>query len=743
MMDHGHRRSLHAGRRQRSPGPPTVAQGPDVALAAVLSPAVDRLRASSAITYVPVEGGRALSAAVVVGGPLSIFTTVERMSVEDERYTAAEAKRTGKQAVLSHPESLNLPSRLDVTMPFSYTVVSTPVRVFGRISAVLTMLWVPPRGPRDIPYEELSYCAGVAVELARELEKIGEQYVAVRGASAPVFLLPENRRTSDRGNYGDSEDSGVSLLYHVYKLASALAEASRLTDVIEAVVNRIMEPVGAQCMAVLTYDAGRPHVVGYAGYPPDTIRPLARVSAGSDDVDQQMLLPEEPLFLEDDSAPSRERLGPFAQDMEASALLPLVSGGQRIGALVLGFADRRHFAAEERSALVTMAGLLAQSLERARLFEAEHALAQGLQQGLLPHKLPHIAELDTAARYFPAAAGGAVGGDWYDVLTLPDRKVGLVVGDVEGHSPTGAAVMGQIRSGVRAYATEGHGPADVLGRTSRLLSELGTDLFATCCCVWIDCAAGTAEVSCAGHPAPVICSPGGQAVTPDIPTGVPLGVTPDIPYRSGEVVIPPGTILALYTDGLVHSHTLDLAAGIRRVRDVLRDDDGQRLEQLADRLTAITGGEARRRDDDVALLLARYDGALPGTQRRVSRMSVQRHDLKAVKDVRRFVNDALLHWGRDGLCRETELLTTELVTNALIHADSDVDVRLREYPDRIRVEVRDSDPRPPMPAPITLTEEADTDSEHGRGLVIVETMASAWGKSPSGRGKSVWFEVSD
>jgi anti-sigma regulatory factor (Ser/Thr protein kinase) len=123
-------------------------------------------------------------------------------------------------------------------------------------------------------------------------------------------------------------------------------------------------------------------------------------------------------------------------------------------------------------------------------------------------------------------------------------------------------------------------------------------------------------------------------------------------------------------------------------------------------------------------------------------MFVQRHDLRAVCDVRRFVRSALSHWNEDALADDAELMATELVTNALIHADSEVDVRLREAEDRIRVEVRDSDPRPPLPAPITFTSGADGDSEHGRGLLIVEALASAWGNAPRGRGKSVWFEMS-
>ena len=689
-------------------------------LAAALRRAVQDLHASTGIAYVPVDEGRSLAAVTVVGTPVSLYTALEGIGVDNERYTPAVAYRTGEQIIGSCPGTLPAPSTADVTMPFPYTVASTPVAAAGHDVGVLTLLWVPPLGPRQLLPEEKKRCTRWADAMAHDLDIARQRHARARPASVPFFLLPGAE---------DTLGSNVSFLYDFQKVASALTQAVRPQDVIETVVQRIMAPFDAQSMLVSVLDDGRSRVLGYTGYPPEVTR-SGPVPA-----------PGEPLFLENDTDLAAAHLGPLAEGVRACALLPLVSEGRVTGTFVLGFDHPRRFGAEDRAVLVSMTGLLAQSLDRARHFETEHAVVRRLQQGLLPHMLPHLEELDTAARYVPAP-GADVGGDWYDVLTLPDGNVGLVIGDVEGHSPTGAAIMGQIRSVVRAYATEGHGPADVLGRTNRLLAELGTDLFVTCSCIWLDRAAGTAEISCAGHPSPLLRLPDRSVEVADPEAGIPLGVAPDTVYHSVEVTLPPGTVLALYTDGLIHSRGTDLVSGTKTLCRLLAEADEQRLEELATRLLGITGEDAgEEREDDVALLLARYDGALPGAHRRVSRMSVQRHDLQAVREVRHFLHAKLREWGWREVSYDVELLATELVTNALVHADSDVDVRLREYPDRIRVEVRDCDPRPPMPAPITVTEEVDADAEHGRGLVIVEAVASAWGNSPSGRGKSVWFEV--
>lgn len=179
---------------------------------------------------------------------------------------------------------------------------------------------------------------------------------------------------------------------------------------------------------------------------------------------------------------------------------------------------------------------------------------------------------------------------------------------------------------------------------------------------------------------------------------------------------------------------------MERLGRVLADHCGDDLEVLADRIVA-DRREWRVLADDAALLLVRYEGAHPQGHRRTARMSVQRHHLQGVAQVRLFLRDLLSQWGRVRLQDTLELVTTEVVTNALIHADSEVELRLREYPDRIRVEVRDSDPHPPVPTAIVADEETNQEAESGRGLLIVDALAGDWGSSPAGRGKTTWFEI--
>jgi anti-sigma regulatory factor (Ser/Thr protein kinase) len=280
----------------------------------------------------------------------------------------------------------------------------------------------------------------------------------------------------------------------------------------------------------------------------------------------------------------------------------------------------------------------------------------------------------------------------------------------------------------------------VLTRANALLFQLGAELLVACCCVWVDCLEGAAEIACAGHQGPLICAPQQEVVTiaEDL-IGPPLVVDDDTTYGATNMTLSPGTVLALFTDGLVRSHSTDFATGIGAISGMLAQSPDC-LEDVADRLTAPVA-DAQRREDDVALLLVVYRGGQQAPGRRVAHLAVQRHDLEAVAAVRRFVRDRLASWGWTSKCDEAELLVTELVTNALIHADSEVDMWVREQRDRIRVDVCDWDPRPPLPAPITFTEEFDSEAEHGRGLLIVEAVASAWGKTPRGRGKSVWFEL--
>jgi serine phosphatase RsbU (regulator of sigma subunit)/anti-sigma regulatory factor (Ser/Thr protein kinase) len=404
-----------------------------------------------------------------------------------------------------------------------------------------------------------------------------------------------------------------------------------------------------------------------------------------------------------------------------------------VGVCCLTFADERTLTAEEQVALMMLADLLASAVERARLAAYEHTLAESLQRTLLPRSLTALPGVVTTARYVPARAEAGLGGDWYDVLQLSDGRIALIVGDVEGHSTDSAIVMGQLRSAVMAYAKEGHDPAAVLSRAGRLLAELDTDLIATCCVAFLNVEDGVVEAARAGHPAPLLRGPDGRLEYLDVVAGVPLGVA-ECAGTNSSTVVPPGATLMLYTDGMYRARTGELS---RSTLEVLAGADGD-LEELADQLveTAADG------HDDLILLLARFEGGVPGASRRIEQLEIPRHDLAGVAAARRFVRDCLVRWDAAEVTDALEVIASEAVTNALIHADSAVDVRMREYDDRVRLEVRDSDAHPPLPSAMSVSDEAEQSSaEHGRGLMIVDSLATAWGSSPHGRGKTVWMEL--
>lgn len=714
------------GNLARASSPVTALAAEDRMLAATLRRAVHELRATTGTAMVPLEDGRTLANVVVVGDPMSVFTVADRHPVDDDRYTGAVAYRTGRQCVRVRSET---PGGVRPAMPFPYAIVATPLADDeGQAFGVIVLMWADPVGWTAKSARLRHRCKSLADELSRELLRQGGLSPRGHSAEAPRFVL-----APPTGEDPLLESVSLSLVYQVGRLSAELSRAPGLREVVETASARIMESFGARCLAISVVDQGRPRLLGYGGTGPEFAARLVSASTGTleeETATGAASSPDRPLFFE-----AVETDEPIS----AYCLLPLTADDQDSGTLALGFGRPRTFRADERAALATVAQLLAQSIGRARQFETERRLAQELQQGLLPPALPQHAEVDIAARYVTPATG-AVGGDWYDVVTLPDGNVGLVIGDVEGHTPRAAALMGQLRSVIRAYAAEGHRPADVLTRTNRLLADLGTDLLATCCCAWLDLEAETAEIATAGHPVPLLGRPGRAFVASEPPEGIPLGVRPDTRYASGQAPLPEGTVLVLYTDGLVRSRSLPLDDGTEALHARLTEPGEPRLEVLADRLLEITGA-GDRRDDDTAVLIAQFLGLGPDRRQRVARTFVQRHDLRAVAEVRRFLRAQAQDWSWESVSSDLELAVTELVTNGLVHADSEVEVRLREYADRLRVDVRDSDPRPPLPAPVLASGVTDSESEHGRGLLIVDALAASWGNSPSGRGKSVWFEL--
>ncbi|WP_157875809.1 ATP-binding SpoIIE family protein phosphatase, partial [Streptacidiphilus griseoplanus] len=297
---------------------------------------------------------------------------------------------------------------------------------------------------------------------------------------------------------------------------------------------------------------------------------------------------------------------------------------------------------------------------------AEQGLASWLQRIMLPRRMPQVPGITVAARYSTGAGtqGLEIGGDWYDVIPLPGAHVGLVIGDVQGHNVHAAAVMGQLRAALRAYAAEGHDPAAVVGRASRFLADLDTGLFATCTYLDLDTLTGSAEIVRAGHMGPLVRGPHGHSAWPAAEGGLPLGIEPEHSHPVTRMELEPGSTLLLCTDGAVGSRTLDLDSGARGLREHLAGSPVDDLEALADTMAELARGQ-HDGPDDLALLLARWDAPADHVLRRRLRRAVDPADLVAVSRVRRQLRTALRRWGVPELADTAELLASELVTNAL------------------------------------------------------------------------------
>lgn len=528
-------------------------------------------------------------------------------------------------------------------------------------------------------------------------------------------------------------------LVQVY--TEALAEAVTVDDVTDVITRLVMPAFGAAGVLVYLADSGRLRLVGSAGYTPDAVRRLDGQPIDGAAPVAEVLRTRVPLFVTtleeyERRYPQRSEFSTLTHK-QAWAFLPLLVPGRPLGTLTISFEEPREFVASDRAVLLSLAGFLAQCLERARLHDNEHELATALQRGLLPALLPTIEGVTSEGRYLPATEGIAVGGDWYDVIALPTGGVGMVVGDVQGHSVAAAALMGQLRHALRAYAAEGHDPVTVVGRTNRFLCDLDSGLFATCCYICVDVANGMAHVVRAGHPQPLRQSPDGPVELLDIEGGLPLGIDPEQVYPETVVPLISGDVLLSYTDGLVESRAVDLGAGTQRLvvaASSLRKELGPDLSTLADHLVALSLDDGHR-SDDVAVVLLRYDGLTPEQRPLHADFAIDAGDFSGPARARVFLRMTLQAWDAMAVADAALLLTTEIVTNALRHGDGHVALTIRRTGPRIRVEVSDGDLRQPK-----LVDAASTDTG-GRGMHIVATLAQAWGTRPQGAGKTVWFDL--
>ncbi|MEU2115569.1 SpoIIE family protein phosphatase [Streptomyces sp. NPDC016459] len=418
-----------------------------------------------------------------------------------------------------------------------------------------------------------------------------------------------------------------------------------------------------------------------------------------------------------------------------AVLAPLRGRRRVIGAAVfLRRPERAGFEPNDLLVAAQLATHTALGIDKAVLYGREAYIADELQRTMLPDSLPQPTGVKLASRYLPAAETARVGGDWYDAIPLPGSRVALVVGDVMGHSMTSAAIMGQLRTTAQTLAGLDLPPQEVLHHLDEQAQRLGENRMATCLYAVYDPVSHRITIANAGHPPPILLHLGGRAEVLRVPPGAPIGVG-GVDFEAVELDAPAGATLLLYTDGLVESRLRDVWTGIEQLRERLAataqltgPDHSPPLEALCDDVLDMLGPGDR--DDDIALLAARFDGIAPSD---VAYWFLEPEDA-APGRARRLARRALARWDLEELTDSVELLISEVVTNAVRYAERPVTLRLLRT-DVLRCEVGDDSPQLPR-----QRRARDTD-EGGRGLFLVNRLARRWGATRLSGGKVVWFEL--
>ncbi|MFF3323892.1 SpoIIE family protein phosphatase [Streptomyces sp. NPDC002889] len=422
-------------------------------------------------------------------------------------------------------------------------------------------------------------------------------------------------------------------------------------------------------------------------------------------------------------------------------VVPLIARGLVLGMISL-WRSRRTDAFEEDDLKLAeeFASRAALCIDNARRYTQQHDAALTLQHSLLPHDVPSHPAVEVAYRYLPADAETGVGGDWFDVIPLSGVRVALVVGDVVGHGIHAAATMGRLRTAVHTLANLDLTPDEVLSHLDDLVDRLAAEqepteesfpevLGATCLYAVYDPAARHCALARAGHPPPVLVTSDGQARLLDVPAGPPLGLG-GLPFEAAEMTLDEGSLLALYTDGLIQGRKRDVDESVADLCAALTSP-AQSLEEIC---TAVEGALLHNRPgdgvaDDVALLVART--------RVLAKEKVATWELPveatAAAQARALTTAQLTEWGLEDMIFTTELIVSELVTNAYRYGDGPIGLRLIRN-DHLICEVSDTGSTSPH------LRRARTTDEGGRGLFLVAQLTERWGTRYTRDGKTIWTE---
>ena len=514
------------------------------------------------------------------------------------------------------------------------------------------------------------------------------------------------------------------------EVTAALSVATTVLDVSNVCLDKALESVGAEAgFVVLKGPAGTRtvEIVTSSGYDDVALEAWQALDLDSNVPFARAIASGEPVW-----ALSDEEISAFTDVRETRAAgwvsLPLMARAGARGALHLSFRSPRSFTEEDRAWLQSMVTQCGLALERASQYEAEQTIAETLQRSVLPSSLPRVDGVELAARYLPGSADLDVGGDWFDVLQLPDGKLGLVVGDVVGKGVQAAASMAQLRNAIRAFSVDRLKPSSVLVRLNRLADEVLDTSFATLAYLALEPDTGTCRLSSAGHPPPVVAYPDGRVELIESARGLPLGTGIRTTYRQQLLQLTAGSVIVLYTDGLIERRGRSIDEGLQKLRDAVATapkDPDRLLEHI---LEHVIGDDER--EDDIALLAARV---LPVAPRPL--------DLRLPADLgsMELVRDAMRTWLRGVELDRSEaedvvLATWEACANAIEHAldpaEEIVVLRAALDDSLIRVTIGDTG----QWSPPTGRE------DRGLGLRLMEALVSSVGVAESPEGTTVTLE---
>ena len=474
------------------------------------------------------------------------------------------------------------------------------------------------------------------------------------------------------------------------EVTAALSVATTVLDVSTTCLEKALDSVGAEAgLVVLTGPTGTRAVelVTSSGYDDDELDAWGALDLDSDVPFARAIATCEPVW-----ALSNDEMSAFTGLREPRTAgwvtLPLVTRAGARGALHLSLRAPRSFTEDDRAWLQSMVSQCGLALERASQYEVEQTIAETLQRSVLPSSLPRVDGVELAARYLPGSAQLDVGGDWFDALQLPDGKLALVVGDVVGKGVQAAASMAQLRNAIRAFSVDRLKPSSVLMRLNRLADEVLDTSFATLAYLALEPDTGVCRLASAGHPPPAVAYPDGRVELIESARGLPLGTGIRTTYRQALFELPPGSVIVLYTDGLIERRGHSIDEGLDTLRKALasapRDPD-RLLEHL---LEHVVGDDER--GDDIALLAARF---LPVAPRPLElRLPADLGSMDVVRDAMRTWLGGVELERSDA--EDVVLATWEACANAIEHAveplERTIVVRAALEDSQVRVMVDDT-----------------------------------------------------